>query len=112
MCDYGISAAGGLASCELWCVCDYGISATGGLASCELWCAARTHELNDALAVSDRSLKRLASNIENELYSYYGAVNSLYKRKYHALVAGLKDAKSMVLVSVVISSLDYLVSQC
>jgi len=50
------------------------------------------------LAVSDRSLKRLASNIENELHSYYGGVTSFYKRKYRALVTNLKDAKSMVLV--------------
>ena len=56
----------------------------------------RTSELNDALAVSDRSLKRLASNIENELHSYYGGVNPLYKRKYHALMTSLKDRKSMV----------------
>ena len=62
-----------------------------------MWLVARSNELNDAVAVSDRSLKRLASNIESELHSYYGSVNSLYKRKYHALVASLKDSKSMVL---------------
>jgi len=61
--------------------------------------------LNDALAVSDRSLKCLASNIETELHSYYSGVNSLYKRKYHALVAGLKDTKSMVLTFVFIEFL-------
>lgn len=61
--------------------------------------------MNDALAVSDRSLKRLASNIENELHSYYGGVNSLYKRKYHALVASLKDTRSMVLAFVIIGFL-------
>jgi len=60
-------------------------------------CVARTTELNDVLAVSDRSLKRLASNIESELHGYYGAVNLFYKRKYRALVASLKDTKSMVL---------------
>ena len=63
--------------------------------------------MNDAVAVSDRSLKRLASNIENELYSYYGGVTSLYKRKYHALVASLKDTKSMVLASVITWLFDH-----
>ena len=67
------------------------------IASNVSWCYARTSELNDALAVSDKSLKRLASNIENELHSYYGGVCSLYKRKYHALAASFKDTKSMVL---------------
>jgi len=52
--------------------------------------------------VSDKSLKRLASNIENELHSYYGGVSSLYKRKYHALAASFKDTKSMVLAFAVI----------
>jgi len=61
------------------------------------------------LAVSDRSLKRLASNIENELHSYYGAVNSFYKRKYHALVASLKDTKSMVMTFVTVHFLRFLV---
>lgn len=57
---------------------------------------ARSKELNDALAVSLRSLKCLASNIENELYSYYGGVTSQYKRKYHALVASFNDPKNLV----------------
>ena len=77
-----------------------------------MWLVARTSELNDVLAVSDRSLKRLASNIENELHSYYSGVTSFYKRKYRALVAGLKDTKSMVLVFVFISSFHELTQLC
>lgn len=67
-----------------------------------MWLDARTSELNDAVAVSERGLKRLASNVENELLSYYGGVTSSYKRKYRALAASFKDTKSMVLAFAVI----------
>jgi enolase len=56
----------------------------------------RVSELHDASAYHGMQLKNLAEKIEHELYKYYSGVNSLYQRKYRALVSHLTDTHNQV----------------
>jgi hypothetical protein len=56
----------------------------------------RVPELSDAAVFRGMQLKHLTEKIEHELYRYYGGVNSLYQRKYRALVHHLTDSNNEV----------------
>jgi hypothetical protein len=56
----------------------------------------RVPELTDASAFEAAQLKRLSEKVEEELWKYYGGVNSLYQRKYRALVSHLTDGNNQV----------------
>jgi len=53
-------------------------------------------ELADFSAINTTQIKHLAIKIELELHSFYGGVNSLYQRKYRALVKHLTDIDNKV----------------
>jgi hypothetical protein len=46
--------------------------------------------------VSAVEVKRLALSVEEELFAYYGEVDTKYKHKYRTLITHLKDPKNKV----------------
>ena len=49
--------------------------------------------------VSAAEVKRLALSVEEELFAYYGEVDTKYKHKYRTLITHLKDPKNKVSIS-------------
>jgi len=46
--------------------------------------------------VSAPEIKRIALSIEEELFAYYGEVNTKYKHKFRTMITHLKDPKNTV----------------
>ena len=57
----------------------------------------RANETDDVM-LSGPEIKRLALDIEQELFGYYGEVNTKYKHKYRTLITHLKDPTNKVRV--------------
>jgi len=55
--------------------------------------------------VSPPEIKRIALSIEEELFAYYGEVNTKYKHKFRTMITHLKDPKN--LASSLFSLLEY-----
>jgi len=55
--------------------------------------------------VSPPEIKRIALSIEEELFAYYGEVNTKYKHKFRTMITHLKDPKN--LASILFSLLEY-----
>jgi len=55
----------------------------------------RANEADDVM-VSASEIKRIALSIEEELFAYYGEVNTRYKHKFRTLITHLKDKKNAV----------------
>lgn len=58
-------------------------------------CICRANETDDVM-LSGPEIKRLALDIEQELFGYYGEVNTKYKHKYRTLITHLKDPTNKV----------------
>ena len=55
----------------------------------------RANETDDVM-VSAVEVKRLALSLEEELFAYYGEVDTKYKHKYRTMITHLKDPKNKV----------------
>jgi len=55
----------------------------------------RANESDDVM-VSAPEIKRIALSIEEELFAYYGEVNTKYKHKFRTMITHLKDPKNTV----------------
>ena len=55
----------------------------------------RANESDDVM-VSAPEIKRIALAIEEELFAYYGEVNTKYKHKFRTMITHLKDPKNTV----------------
>jgi len=47
--------------------------------------------------VSPPEIKRIALSVEEELFAYYGEVNTKYKHKFRTMITHLKDPKNLVI---------------
>ena len=55
----------------------------------------RANDADDVM-VSAPEIKRTALCIEEELFAYYGEVNTKYKHKFRTMITHLKDPKNTV----------------
>lgn len=55
----------------------------------------RANEADDVM-VSAPEIKRIALSVEEELFAYYGEVNTKYKHKFRTMITHLKDPKNTV----------------
>jgi len=61
-----------------------------------LFFISRANESDDVM-VSPPEIKRIALSIEEELFAYYGEVNTKYKHKFRTMITHLKDPKNLVI---------------